>query len=456
MVSCSQQPDRPPHTSGRPSGAQRLVSQARNIVLNVFNYFDYEKRDPIDVVTKKTSDATKVSESVIQKIRTQSKKFEGGVIKSPLYRHRLSPILGAIDDFDKDAIRRAILAFYERGDLPTLDSLLEIIRGEPISFKGSRASLWRLIRSLGFRYKKHCSNRAILMERSDIVAARSKFLRELKLNRCSENPRPEVYIDETWMNQNTHVERCWTNEQGTIGPHTKTGKGGRFIIVHAGSSQGFVPGALLMFKSKVGNKGDYHDSMNCDTFKKWFLDQLLPNIPARSLIIMDNAPYHNIQLNKAPSGNSRKAEIIQWLKDNSIPHNSSHTRVELLQLVKLHKKSKVCYELDHIAATAGHQVLRLPPYYCQFNAIELIWAQIKEEVKKKNSNDKQHMKRVEELTRQAIDHVTPDNWRKCIEHTIKVQEDYIKKDLAVEYMVESFTIQLDETDYSSEDSNEDE
>ena len=102
---------------------------------------------------------------------------------SPVYRQRLSPILGTIDEFDKEAIRREILAYYERGELPTLDSLLQAVKKPPISFKGGRASLWRLIKSIGFRYKKHCTNRAILMERSDIVAARSKFLRELKLNR---------------------------------------------------------------------------------------------------------------------------------------------------------------------------------------------------------------------------------------------------------------------------------
>ena len=58
------------HKPGRPSGTHRLVSQARSIVLNVFKYFDDAKKDPIDVVMKKTSEATKVSQPVIQKIRT--------------------------------------------------------------------------------------------------------------------------------------------------------------------------------------------------------------------------------------------------------------------------------------------------------------------------------------------------------------------------------------------------
>ncbi len=134
------------------------------------------------------------------------------------------------------------------------------------------------------------------MERSDIIAARNKFLRELNMNRHSENPRPEIYLDETWVNQNISVEQCWTNKEGTIGPHAKTGRGGRFIILHAGSTEGFVPGGLLMFKSKYGNKRDYHDSMSSQTFRKWFLELLKSNISLRSLI-MDNARYHNMESN---------------------------------------------------------------------------------------------------------------------------------------------------------------
>ncbi len=59
------------------------------------------------------------------------------------------------------------------------------------------------------------------MERSDIVAARNKFLREPNMNRHTENPRPEIYLNETWVNQNISVEQCWTNKEGTFGPHTK-------------------------------------------------------------------------------------------------------------------------------------------------------------------------------------------------------------------------------------------
>nr|CAH7729963.1 unnamed protein product [Callosobruchus chinensis] len=33
----------------------------------------------------------------------------------------------------------------------------------------------------------------------------------------------------------------------------------------------------------------------------------------------------------------------------------------------------------------GFTVLRLPPYHCELNSIELVWAQVKNEVERKNT-----------------------------------------------------------------------
>ena len=46
---------------------------------------------------------------------------------------------------------------------------------------------------------------------------------------------------------------------------------------------------------------------------------------------------------------------------------------ELLYLARHQKKPKE-YIVDRLLQQNGHDVLRLPHYHCQFNAIELIWA----------------------------------------------------------------------------------
>lgn len=47
--------------------------------------------------------------------------------------------------------------------------------------------------------------------------------------------------------------------------------------------------------------------------------------------------------------------------------------MELLALSKYHTPEKK-FKIDQIAEDAGHEVIRLPPYHCNFNPIELVWA----------------------------------------------------------------------------------
>ena len=54
-----------------------------------------------------------------------------------------------------------------------------------------------------------------------------------------------------------------------------------------------------------------------------------------------------------------------------------------------------------LTVTSGPQLL---------NPIELIWAQVKMHVRKENSNDRQTLQRVEELTKQAIESISAERW----------------------------------------------
>lgn len=151
---------------------------------------------------------------------------------------------------------------------------------------------------------------------------------------------------------------------------------GRLLICHAGSAKyGFVENGLLAFESKTTT--DYHEEINAATFKEWFQNVLLPGLPEPSVIFMDNAPYHSVQVQKAPTRVNRKEELVAWLQTNGIDANMQMLKAEQIKLVKDNKPAIVRYEIDELALEYGHRVLRIPPYHCQYNAIELIWAQIK-------------------------------------------------------------------------------
>lgn len=79
------------------------------------------------------------------------------------------------------------------------------------------------------------------------------------------------------------------------------------------------------------------------------------------------------------------------------------------------------------------EVVRLSPYHCQYNPIELISAQIKGEVARKNTTFK--IDEVEKLLNEALDIVSVDNLKKCTEHCHKLQdEDFIKEGLRDEIL----------------------
>jgi hypothetical protein len=79
-----------------------------------------------------------------------------------------------------------------------------------------------------------------------------------------------------------------------------------------------VEGAQLVFHAKQ-RTGDYHGQRNFENFRKWCVESLLPHIPAASLLMMDNAPYHNVSIDGAfsPTSSPLKSALQQWLQQHS-------------------------------------------------------------------------------------------------------------------------------------------
>ncbi|KAK4317207.1 hypothetical protein Pmani_000951 [Petrolisthes manimaculis] len=104
-----------------------------------------------------------------------------------------------------------------------------------------------------------------------------------------------------------------------------------------------------------------------------------------------------------------------------------------------------------MAEKHGHEVLWLRPYHGQLNPIELIWAQVKKEIRKNNSNSSQKLRVIEELTRKAMNNVTVENWQKCVAHTKKVEEEFRRNDIVINHMVEKFVINISNDSSSDEE-----
>jgi transposase len=120
--------------------------------------------------------------------------------------------------------------------------------------------------------------------------------------------------------------------------------------------------------------------MNAELFQKWFRQQLVPNIPDNSLIIMDNASYHNTLLScSPPTSKCSKERIWNWLIENKIPCDESSLKAELVAALKTLNPVPV-YEVDEIAKRNGHEVIRTPPYHPELQPIELCWGIVKNHI----------------------------------------------------------------------------
>ena len=363
-----------------------LRSQTKEIVFNVNKYFQQEKAhgeifDDIKKGVLRTAKATNFSESTVHRIIKEGKENNTPMFQSPKKRDPVLTVTN-FDSFDKDLLRRTILNFYVRKEIPTIINVTEEFKKKN-EYTGCKESLRKVMHKIGFRYGR-VDGRKFLLERDDIVTARTKFLRKMKQLR-NENVENIIYLDETWVNQNYTVHKSWTdvNSPKANGPNPPTGKGSRLIILHAGSKKGFIPEAQLIFQAK--NDGDYHQQMNSAVFENWFQTQLLPNIPKPSVIVMDNAPYHSRKINKPPTTADKKAVIREWLITNGVDCSESSLKAELLELVRKHTSAtdNNYYFIDKITLENGHRIIRLPPYHCQYNPIELIWGQVKSYIGKK-------------------------------------------------------------------------
>lgn len=68
--------------------------------------------------------------------------------------------------------------------------------------------------------------------------------------------------------------------------------------------------------------------------------------------------------------------------DFSPLENLVELRLKVKALIPFEKK----YALDVLALKMGHKVIRLPTYYCQYNPIELICAQVNKSSGEKQQN----------------------------------------------------------------------
>lgn len=93
-----------------------------------------------------------------------------------------------------------------------------------------------------------------------------------------------------------------------------------------------------------------------------------------------------------------------------------------MKIVRQIKHKYDLYVVDEEAKKQNKTLLRLPPYYCELNPIEMPWSNVKEYVKTNNSTLK--INDVRRLLNEGIERVTPEMWSNYVSHAIKEEDKF--------------------------------
>ena len=130
--------------------------------------------------------------------------------------------------------------------------------------------------------------------------------------------------------------------------------------------------------------------------------------------MVNNASYHNVQIDRHPTRNARKGEMLFWLDKNGIRYSSDMTNAELHDLIKMHKPQYETFAIDCLLAAHGDTVIRLPLYRPDLNPIEKIWGVVKTRIAAKNVTFK--LRDVQPLAERNFAAVTMEEWAAVCRH----------------------------------------
>lgn len=296
-----------------------------------------------------------------------------------------------------------------------------------------------------------------------------------------------AYSDETYCHQRHSSNFTWykiTDKLKNL-VCTGSGKGLRFIIVHAMTEWGLIGDgeavrlrdthkleeekdtAEWIFKGPE-KKGDYHRNMNADNYFAWIEKRLIPGFesqfPDKKLIfILDNASYHHARDENYvnPAAMSRK-EMIDFMCDvaciggirvtrgnstvtfdlsearkTSRGGKNSPTKLEMRWALEDFLKTKPelqCSRLKKLFDERDWKLIFTPPYTPALQPIEMAWSIVKGYVAKMFIVD-----RTVEQTRTQImngfygddaghEGLTAKVCKNLIMHSQKVCQEYIDSD----------------------------
>ena len=223
----------------------------KQLVINLKLHFDEERKHYKEVSTRnptlRTAQGLDIGEITVKRIMAEY-RHHGHTLETQAAKPRGKPECRAAVNLQpviREYVRTKNLAGQRVGVGKLRQYLIETHDADipPVT-------LWRTLQRWGYTYGTG-KRRSALKEREYVVLARRHYLRQKRANRNPDGSlqRPEVYLDETFVNKNHSGQFTWYLEEDGPWVNKPAGKGPRLIIVHAMTGAGWVPGAELVFEA---------------------------------------------------------------------------------------------------------------------------------------------------------------------------------------------------------------
>ncbi|XP_063386731.1 uncharacterized protein LOC134672715 [Cydia fagiglandana] len=398
-----------------------IHAEGRAIIAKVFHFLKDEykftelyKEPHCDLshlrnISRRTAEAVGTSQRTVQKILQEERNLPSGSDKFPSPLKNRQKRAGKVDINERIAytIRSSIRNSYVKlKQIPTLKKVRRTLN-EQIGYDACLATIRKLLLKLGYTWTKSDTGRKVLIERHDVQMCRLQYLK--KITEYRSQGRPIVYTDESYVT--TKNVKC-----GSRAPHVA-----RYILAHAGTSDGFIENACLLYQS-LTLSGDDYSKKNFDFYQKWLDEKLLPNLPDRSVVVLDSTSFDNIFVETLPTMHASKSEMEEWLSSKNISFEANLRQIELYDIIRQNKRAFTTYKIDNYIKSKGFEVLRLPPHHPELHAILNIWDTVKSNIVTVDHD----VAYTEKIIRHGVENITCDTWRNTCDTVIKKENEYME------------------------------
>lgn len=263
-----------------------------------------------------------------------------------------------------------------------------------------------------------------------------------------------VYTDESYIHQYHCVKKLWYSPFTSNKDDTQGDDGGkRLIILHAMTKDGMMAeqeeaasnllteeyhSCELVF-NEVGTDidEDYHKSIDSEAYMLWIRNRLLATFQSlyrgkKMYLVLDNASYHRPHgADWITPSKMDKQLCYSYLDTHNVEYKLNETVPVLKEKIKYHLESHPHInrtELEKLMSEHGHELIYTPPFVPEVQPIELLWADIKQQVARQ-ATTKRKLEETRAQREEAIERITKEQCEKVIQHCHKWIEEFMKSEL---------------------------